>query len=79
VLTDWRSYGNLDFLRFGWRAHMINQFEGQDAIFVDNTEVLAYFSITHSKWMWFGLQSLFGLAFFIFALLGLTFVRYQKR
>ena len=58
---------------------MINQFQGQNAIFVDNTEVLAYFSITKSKWYWFGLQSLFGVGFFVLALMGLTFVRYQKR
>ena len=58
---------------------MINQFEGQNAIFVNDTEVLTYFGITGSKWMWFGLEWIFGFVFFVFALLGLTFVRYQKR
>ena len=35
----WRWYSYLNFLRYGWGALMVNQFEGKNAIFLGGEEV----------------------------------------
>ena len=35
----WQWYSYLNFLRYGWGALMVNQFEGKNAIFLGGEEV----------------------------------------
>ena len=47
----WQWYSYLNFLRYGWGALMVNQFEGRNAIFLGGEEVRSRFVATF-MWQW---------------------------
>ncbi|KAK9865323.1 hypothetical protein WJX84_007950 [Apatococcus fuscideae] len=74
----WHWYSYINFLKYSWDAHMLNQFKGQNVMF-SGQEVLSYFSIHGDKWAFFGYQTIFFAVFFILAWLSMRLVRWSSR
>ncbi len=44
----WAWYSNIDFIRYGWGTLMMNQFQDNDPIWVDNRTVLEFYGVSAS-------------------------------
>lgn len=79
----WRWYANIDPMRFGWEALMINNFAGteQDTVaFVEGESVLEYYGLQGKSYSRrIGFLSIFFFVFTFFAWLGLTYLRHGTR
>ncbi|KAK9867775.1 hypothetical protein WJX84_007302 [Apatococcus fuscideae] len=76
----WRWYSYLNFLRYGWGALMVNQFEGKNAIFLGGEEILHYYSLDNcNKWAFLACEFAFFVGFFMASWLALTYRRHSSR
>jgi hypothetical protein len=71
----------LDFIRYGWSATMVNQFEARDPVdWLNGQTLLQYYGLEGvSKWNCLGYQSCFFVFFFMCAFVTLTVKKYQVR
>ena len=79
----WQWFKYLSFIRFGWRAYMINHFVGlNDPILFTNTgtSVLTYYLMNGENYWWdIGYLSIFAVVFMIAMYLAISYVSYARR
>lgn len=81
----WKWFSYINFLRYGWGAHMVNSFkdgrtaDGSVPVF-GGQPVLEYFGLEEvSKWRYVGYESLFCIVFFFATWATLQFRTFSKR
>ncbi|DBA95854.1 hypothetical protein WJX77_006274 [Trebouxia sp. C0004] len=73
----WMAY--MDFMRYGWGALMINQFQGQN-VQLFGQDVLEYYGLDgYSTWEFIAYEIVFFFGFFCLCWFALVFKKHQKR
>ncbi|KAK9831908.1 hypothetical protein WJX81_008083 [Elliptochloris bilobata] len=75
----WTWFPHLNFIKYAFSAQMLNEYGGANNHPFQGASILEFYDFPHDKWVNLGLESLFLIAFFVLALLGLTFLRHSKR
>ena len=83
IPRGWRWYSNIDPMRFGWEALMINNFQNSDpgaVEFINGETVLEYYGFANKTYdRYIGFLTLFIPIFSVFAWAALTFIRHGSR
>ena len=80
----WQWYAYIDYLRYGFGAHLINQFGAQQGTpgepTINGFPIIEYFGFDgYSKWELLGYEFLFFIAFFFMAWAALQWKQLSKR